>query len=310
HVLVFKASGSSLLGDLGLGNLDLISLEQTTLEVYKASAEGEFLLTDYSLDRYSTANLTIDYPVNNSSYIFYSSGTTGKSKAIVGNQESITHYINWHKNTFGFNPESRVSQIASVTFDASLKDILTSLISGSCLCIPAAKTRENMVLLGQWLSTEKVTILQTVPSLFRLLTNSLVEQNLSLKDIKEVVLAGEKLYGRDVALWRSLSGHTARMSNLYGLTETTVLKSCYHIPNEDVDPGTVLPVGQAIANSMIAVINDSGLSMWGEIGEVYIKSPYISKGYLDQELTAKLLVQNPLVSDREDLVCRTGDLGR
>ncbi|MRX42070.1 amino acid adenylation domain-containing protein, partial [Flavobacterium sp. LC2016-23] len=310
HVLVFKASGSSVLGDLGLGNLDLITLEQTSLEVYELKSSGEFLLANCSLDNYSKENVAVEYPINNSSYIFYSSGTTGKSKAIVGNQESIAHYITWHKNTFGFNTESRVSQIASVTFDASLKDILTSLISGSCLCIPTAKTRENMVLLGQWLSTEKVTILQTVPSLFRLLTNSLVEQNLSLKDIKEVVLAGEKLYGRDVALWRSLSGHTARMSNLYGLTETTVLKSCYHIPNEDLDPGTVLPVGQAIANSMIAVINDSGLSMWGEIGEVYIKSPYISKGYLDQELTAKLLVQNPLVSDREDLVCRTGDLGR
>ncbi|TEB42423.1 amino acid adenylation domain-containing protein [Flavobacterium circumlabens] len=310
HVLVFKASGSSVLGDLGLGNFDLISLEQTTLTVYEVSASGEYTVSDYSLESYSEANVAVDYPITNSSYIFYSSGTTGKSKAIVGNQESISHYINWHKNTFGFDTESRVSQIASVTFDASLKDILTSLISGSCLCIPGTKIRENMVLLGQWLSAEKVTILQTVPSLFRLLTNSLVEQNLSLRDIKEVVLAGEKLYGRDISLWRSLSGNTARMSNLYGLTETTVLKSCYHIPEGDLDAGTVLPVGKAIDNSMIAVINDSGLSMWGEIGEVYIKSPYISKGYLDQELTKALLVQNPLVSDIEDLVCRTGDLGR
>ncbi|WP_281322334.1 non-ribosomal peptide synthetase [Flavobacterium aestivum] len=310
HVLVFKASGSSLLGDLGLGNLDLISLEKTSLEVYEVTSSGDYVVSDYTLEHYSEENIDIDYPVDNSSYIFYSSGTTGKSKAIVGNQESISHYINWHKNTFGFDTESRVSQIASVTFDASLKDILTSLISGSSLCIPAKKTRENMVLLAGWLLEEKVTILQTVPSLFRLLTNSLLEQNLSLKEVKEVVLAGEKLYGRDVELWRSISGHSARMSNLYGLTETTVLKSCYHIPNENLDPGIVLPVGQAIDNSMIAVINDSGLSMWGEIGEVYIKSPYVSKGYLDQELTTNLFVQNPLVTDREDLVCKTGDLGR
>ncbi|MRX41226.1 amino acid adenylation domain-containing protein [Flavobacterium sp. LC2016-23] len=310
HVLVFKASGSSLLGDLGLGNSDLIAVEQNILDVYKASAEGKYVVTDDNLHIYSEENVDVEYPIDNSSYIFYSSGTTGKSKAIVGNQESIAHYINWHKNTFGFNTESLVSQIASVTFDASLKDILTSLISGSCLCIPAAKTRENMVLLGQWLSAEKVTILQTVPSLFRLLTNSLTEQNLSLKDIKEVVLAGEKLYGRDVALWRSLSGHTARMSNLYGLTETTVLKSCYHIPEGHLDPGTVLPVGKAISNTLIAVINKDEICNDEEIGEVYIKSRFVSKGYLDKELTAALFVQNPLVTDREDLVCRTGDLGR
>ncbi|WP_281322344.1 non-ribosomal peptide synthetase [Flavobacterium aestivum] len=310
HVLVFKASGSSLLGDLGLGNLDLISLEKTSLEVYTISALGDYVVSDYRLEHYSEENINVDYPVDNSSYIFYSSGTTGKSKAIVGNQESISHYVNWHKNTFGFDTQSRVSQIASVTFDASLKDILTSLISGSSLCIPAKKTRENMVLLAGWLLEEKVTILQTVPSLFRLLTNSVLEQNLSLQNVKEVVLAGEKLYGRDVELWRSISGHSARMSNLYGLTETTVLKSCYHIPNEDLDPGTVLPVGQAISNTLIAVINGDEICNDDEIGEVYIKSPYVSKGYLDQELTAALFVQNPLVTDRKDLVCKTGDLGR
>ncbi|MBC8757077.1 amino acid adenylation domain-containing protein [Kordia sp. YSTF-M3] len=310
HVFVFKASGSSLLGDLGLGNSDLISLEETSLEVYTVNGSGNYELSNHNIESYSKENLSVEYPKDNSSYVFYSSGTTGKSKAIVGNQESISHYINWHKNTFEFNTETRISQIASVTFDASLKDILTSLISGSCLCIPNAKTKENMLLLGTWLSEEKVTILQTVPSLFRLLTNNLQEQNLSLTALKEVVLAGEKLYGRDVELWRSISGHTARMSNLYGLTESTVLKSCYHIPNEELEAGTVLSVGKAIDNSMIAVINDSGLSMWGEIGEVYIKSPYVTKGYLDKELTANLFVQNPLVGNREDLVCKTGDIGR
>ncbi|MBC8757067.1 amino acid adenylation domain-containing protein [Kordia sp. YSTF-M3] len=310
HVLVFKDSGSSILDGLDLGNFDLISLEQTSLEVYEVNDSGEYVLSNHNLESYSKENLSVEYPVNNSSYIFYSSGTTGKSKAIVGNQESITHYINWHKNTFGFDTETRTSQIASVTFDASLKDILTSLTSGSCLCIPNMKTKENMVLLGSWLSEEKITILQTVPSLFRLLTSSLQEQNIALTALQEVVLAGEKLYGRDVELWRSISGHSARMSNLYGLTESTVLKSCYHIPNEEIEAGAVLSVGQAIDNSMIAVINDSGLSMWGEIGEVYIKSPYVTKGYLDKELTANLFVQNPLVSNREDLVCKTGDIGR
>ncbi|MBC8757078.1 amino acid adenylation domain-containing protein [Kordia sp. YSTF-M3] len=310
HVLVFKVSGSSLLGDFDLGDSDLISLEKTSLEVYKTDASGNYELSNYNLESYSEDNISVEYPIDNSSYIFYSSGTTGKSKAIVGNQESIAQYINWHKNTFGFNTESRVSQIAAVTFDASLKDILTSLISGSRLCIPNTKTRENMILLGSWLAEEKITILQTVPSLFRLLTNNLQEQNVSLTALQEVVLAGEKLYGRDVALWRSISGHSARMSNLYGLTETTVLKSCYHIPEEELEAGTVLSVGKAIDNSMIAVINDSGLSMWGEIGEVYIKSPYFTKGYIDQELTGNLFVQNPLVTDREDLVCKTGDIGR
>ncbi|WP_408025046.1 AMP-binding protein, partial [Tenacibaculum sediminilitoris] len=130
HVFVFTASGASLLGDLGLGDSGLISLAQSSLLVYELNEEGAYVETNYVLDNYSRENLSVDYPIDNSSYIFYSSGTTGKSKAIVGSQKGIAHYVNWHKETFKFTPATRVSQIASVTFDASLKDILTSLISG------------------------------------------------------------------------------------------------------------------------------------------------------------------------------------
>ena len=291
------------------GTSDLIELQKTSCKVFKKVKES-YTATAHQLEAYSTENISIDYPITNSSYIFYTSGTTGKSKAIVGNQQSISQYINWHAKTFNITPASRFGQIAAVTFDASLKDILTALISGATLCIPSVKTKENMLMLSNWLAKENVNILQTVPSIFRLITDALNQQKIELDTVEEVVLAGEKLYGSDVLAWRSINGYKARLSNLYGLTETTVLKSCYHIPVGDLEAGAVLPVGKAIDDAMIAVINDSGLSMWGELGEVYIKSPYITKGYLDTELSKNLIVQNPLVTDREDLVCRTGDIGR
>ena len=310
HVLQYSVSGKQLLGDLDLGGVDLIGLNESECHLL-VSQHGSYLTdSNFNFNQYSKENPEIEIPAANSSYIFYTSGTTGKSKAIVGNQQSISQYINWHAATFNVTKESRVSQIAAVTFDASLKDILTALISGATLCIPSPKIKENMLLLSSWLVTENVTVLQTVPSLFRLITDGLKQQSIALNTAQEVVLAGEKLYGSDVLAWRSFSHHQARLSNLYGLTETTVLKSCYHIPEGNIEAGAVLPVGKAIDEAMIAVINDSGLSMWGELGEVYIKSPYITKGYLDTTLNKNLIVQNPLVTDREDLVCRTGDIGR
>ena len=308
-IIQYSTSGKQLLGDLDLGGSDLIELQKTGCKVLQKVKES-YTATAHQLEEYPTENINIEYPVTNSSYIFYTSGTTGKSKAIVGNQQSISQYINWHAKTFNVTPVSRISQIAAATFDASLKDILTALISGATLCIPSAKTKENMLVLSSWLAKENISILQTVPSLFRLITDALNQQKIELNAIDEVVLAGEKLYGSDVLAWRSINGYKARLSNLYGLTETTVLKSCYHVPVGAIEPGAVLPVGKAIDDAMIAVINNSGLSMWGELGEVYIKSPYITKGYLDTGLNQQLIVQNPLVSDREDFVCRTGDIGR
>ena len=308
HIIKFSTSGKQLLGGLDLGT-DLIGLNETNCTVLEY-VEGHYTTTKHQLESYDTENLDVEYGLEDSSYIFYTSGTTGKSKAIVGSHKAIGHYINWHATTFNMNSESRISQIASVTFDASLKDILTTFISGATLCVPSAKTKENMLLLSSWLAKENITVLQTVPSLFRLIIDGLKQQNIALKAVKEVVLAGEKLYGSDVLSWRAIEGHEARLSNLYGLTETTVLKSCYHIPDSNIDAGAVLPVGKAIANTLIAVINKDQICNEGEIGDVYIKSPFITKGYLDTTLNSSLLVQNPLVTDREDLVCRTGDIGR
>ena len=308
HIIQFTTSGKQLLGDLDLGT-DLIGLNEAKCTVLEYKQEN-YIATKHQLASYNTENLDVEYALEDSSYIFYTSGTTGKSKAIVGSHKAIGHYVNWHATTFNLTPESRISQIASVTFDASLKDILTALISGATLCVPLAKTKENMLLLSSWLAKENITVLQTVPSLFRLIIDGLKQQNIALKAVKEVVLAGEKLYGSDVLSWRSIAGHQARLSNLYGLTETTVLKSCYHIPETNIDAGAVLPVGKAIANTLIAVINKDQICNEGEIGDVYIKSPFITKGYLDTTLNSNLLVQNPLVTDREDLVCRTGDIGR
>jgi len=49
----------------------------------------------------------------------------------------------------------------------------------------------------------------------------------------------------------------------------------------------------------------------GELGEICIRTPYLSKGYIDDlELTVRKFVPNPVTADPEDRVYRTGDLGR
>jgi tyrocidine synthetase-3 len=259
----------------------------------------------------NSGNPTLSISEHNRAYIFYTSGSTGQSKGIVGVHGSLSHYIRWHANEWNVDESYRISQLAPMTFDASLKDILVALISGATVCIPEAAIKHNTVLLSDWLRSEQITMLQTVPSLFRLITAALEESGKPLPSLRYVVLAGERLYGRDVKRWHAANGETARMSNLYGLTETTILKSYYHIRDWEWSSGEVLPVGYPISHTQIAVINsNNSLCEEGEIGEVYIRSPFISEGYLDRSLNEGSLVQNPLQPGFEDHVWRTGDLGR
>src|SRR5690606_12287184 len=223
---------------------------------------------------------------DSSSYIVYTSGSTGTSKGIKGTHGSLSHYVQWHGSIWGMNESSRVAQLASITFDASLKDVLPALLQGSGVYVVPPSVRENVALLSSWLERHAITHLQTVPSIFRLLTSRLEEDGLRLSSLQQIVLAGEKLYGRDIHRWRSHQGQTAHLANQYGLTETTILKTYYRIQDDNkFEAGEVIPVGKAIDESLVAVIHDGGLCRFGEVGEVYIKSPYMSAGYLDDSLT-------------------------
>src|SRR5690606_16666201 len=205
--------------------------------------------------------------------------------------------------------DSVVCQLASPTFDASLKDIFPALISGATLAIVPQQIRTSMHLLPQWLRNNKVTHLQTVPSLFRVLTRFMKEQHDKIDTLRQVVLAGERLYGHDLLAWREVQGTQTAIANMYGLTETTILKSFFEINKWDWDPAEGIPVGKAISNTLIAVIHDGKLCAHGEIGEVYIKSPFTTCGYLNEALNHGLFVQNPL-SSNTDIICKTGDIGR
>ena len=47
------------------------------------------------------------------------------------------------------------------------------------------------------------------------------------------------------------------------------------------------------------------------VGEIYIRTPYRSLGYYKQpELTGNLFLPNPFGNDPDDIIYKTGDLGR
>ncbi|MDN5215552.1 condensation domain-containing protein, partial [Fulvivirgaceae bacterium BMA12] len=268
------------------------------------------------MEDYSEDNHDLDLLPDSASYVFYTSGSTGSGKAILGIHQSLSQYVHWHIGQWDVGPGSRISQLAPLTFDASLKDILVGLCSGGTVCVPGEGTRMHPLQLLDWLDSQRVTILQCVPSLFRLLTKCLSQTGAEAADVlpylRHVLLAGERLYGKDVDRWRRQAGGDIELVNLYGLTETTILKTCYRLDAEHVwQPGELIPVGYPISNALVAVLNNKKLCKPGAVGEIYLKSHYMSKGYWhDAAMTANLFVQNPLVEDREDIVCRTGDLGR
>lgn len=267
-----------------------------------------------SEETFSPSEVNVDYEADgeDASYIIYTSGSTGQPKAILGCHKSLAHFIRWEIEEFQIDRHLRFGQVAQVTFDASLRDILVPLCSGATLCIPAEEVRFNPIKLVEWLEKNQVNLLHLVPSFFRLLTQSIVksENNVQLPSLRFILLAGEKLYAKDIQNWQQKVGRHTEIVNLYGTTETTLAKTCHRIKELPDSPAQVLHVGQPISNTFIAVINDHKLCKIGEIGEIYIRTPYLTKGYYnDVNATKQIFVQNPL-TEEEDIIHKTGDIGR
>jgi hypothetical protein len=98
--------------------------------------------------------------------------------------------------------------------------------------------------------------------------------------------------------------------NLYGPTETTMVKCWYLVPPDPV-PG-VQPVGGPLPESQALVLSSENRPCGiNEQGEIVLRTRFMTRGYLNApEAQQRSFFPNPFGSDAGDLLYRTGDLGR
>lgn len=296
---------------------------QAPRQLLALDADGQLACYAWQQGRYQRQELVlapapaheVTIAPDDTCYLFFSSGTTGTPKVIEGVQKSLSHFIHWIVKEFAYTECSRVAQLAALTFDASLRDMLAPLVSGGTLCIPPADIMSNIRGLLHWLAGERITLLCTVPSVFRAMIQELEESGqgtYALPNLSFCLLAGETLYNKDVYRWQKCLGTGPELVNLYGTTESTMLKSFHRIGPASGKLSDRVSVGKPISNTLILLINGHGqLCAVGEEGDVYIKSPFLTKGYYnDPQATAKIYVPNPMTGKETDLVYKTGDVAR
>ncbi|AMV71115.1 surfactin non-ribosomal peptide synthetase SrfAA [Desulfuromonas carbonis] len=253
--------------------------------------------------------VTVD--AEGAAYVVFTSGSSGEPKIILGSQKGLCHFLAWERQEFGLGATLRTLSLAPPTFDVSLRDLLLPLTCGGAVCIPDAATRSQIPELVRFVRASGVNLIHCVPSLFRELTSHLAEQEPDgFAGVNYLLLAGEPLYGADVLRFRQAVGGATRLVNLYGPSETTLAKFFFRIDDEPLESGQIVPVGRPLPNTAAIILKGERLCKIGETGEIHIKTPFRSKGYLGApELNARAFIQNPL-SATPDILYKTGDLGR
>jgi amino acid adenylation domain-containing protein len=246
---------------------------------------------------------------NDPAYIFFTSGTTGVPKGVLGCHKGLSHFLKWQRETFNIGPNDRVAQLTNLSFDASLRDIFLALTSGATLCLPDVSDTAVPDDVMAWLDRQRISVLHAVPSLTQSWL-AFAEDGGPLAAMRWVFFVGEPLTDALVLQWRSRFRNPGEIINLYGPTETTLVKCFYRVPG-DVRPG-VQPVGSPIPQTQALVLaHDQQLCGINEPGEIVLRTPFRSLGYINApEESRWQFVKNPYRDDADDLLYFTGDAGR
>jgi len=241
-------------------------------------------------------------------YIYFTSGSGGKPKALAGKNKSLLHFIRWEIHTFSISRGYRVSQFTNPGFDAFLRDIFVPLLSGGKICIPPNNDMPVHDGLINWIDSKRIDLIHCVPSIFRLFnTRQLTGEN--FKSLKYIMLSGEALAPVELKPWYETFGERIRLVNFYGPSETTMIKTFYPITAQDVERSSI-PIGKPMRGAQV-VICDKSMNPCdrGITGELYIRTPFATLGYCnDPEKTRQQFLPNPFNPKPGDFLYRTGDL--
>lgn len=242
--------------------------------------------------------------------ITFTSGTTNYPKVVLGRHSSLTHFYPWMDKVFGPFKNDRFAMCSNIAHDPIQRDIFTPLFFGATIVIPTDNDLFSPGKLVEWLATNKISVCCFTPSMCQLIFAASVA-NTTLKSLRLIFFVGESLLRSQVKQLKAIAPN-ARIINLYGSTETQRAVSYFELPQHiDQLSEEVVPLGKGMPGVELIILKRTRqLCGYNEIGEIYVRSPWISKGYLHASLKDKRrFIVNHLAHRSNDYMYRTGDLG-
>ncbi|MBK3618672.1 amino acid adenylation domain-containing protein, partial [Streptomyces sp. MBT98] len=242
------------------------------------------------------AAVTSDHPA----YVIFTSGSTGRPKGVITPHRGLTALATAQAERLGIDDGSRVLQLASPSFDASVMETLMALATGATLVVPEPGPLAGP-LLGETIARRGVSHALIPPTALTGLEPD------GLDCLRTLVVGGEACTAPLSARWAP----GRRMVNAYGPTEAT---ACVTM-SAPLGPGATPPIGTPL-HGVRAHVLDTLLRPVppGATGELYVAGPGIAQGYLGRpRLTAERFTAEPggppgsRMYRTGDLVSRTGD---
>ena len=252
-----------------------------------------------------SVNPTVEINGANLAYVIYTSGTTGRPKGVMIQHQSAVNLFHALDRAI-YSSESRPMRVgvnASLTFDASVKQII-QLLAGRTLCLIPEEIRTDREELTAHLNRHQVDCIDCTPALAKLLwrANGRAEHLYP----KMALVGGEAI---DEATWLELAAQgDVIYYNVYGPTECTVDATQCRIQTSQRRP----VIGRPLDNVQVYALDRQLQPVpIGACGELFIAGDGLARGYLNHPaLTAQRFIPHPFSSTPGARLYRSGDLVR
>lgn len=265
----------------------------------------ETKINETELTKIRNHSLDID-PV----YIFYTSGSTGIPKGVVGCHRGIIDYIENLSEVLGFDENCIFANQTPLYWDASMKEIYATLKYGATTYLVPKSLFMFPVQLVEYLNNHRINTICWVVSALTMISAFGTFDIVKPEFLKKIAFCGEVFPVKQFNIWKKTLPD-ASFYNLYGPTEATGVSTYYHAERlfgED----EIIPIGRPFANTQILLLDEKNKEVEeGAVGEICIRGSGVTLGYYHaMDKTETTFTQNPLNPYYHDRIYHTGDLAR
>lgn len=240
----------------------------------------------------------------------YTSGSTSSPKAVLQPAAALACSARTLAAMLALTAHDRHALLSPLALPPSAAQVLATLDAGATLDLLDARDVDP-ARLAVWVADRRITTLQTVSSLFRVLAGH-ARGTPAWPALRAVKLGGETVTAQDARLFARTTTAGARLVNGLGLAEAG-FNVCWSVwrAGDPLDRPT-LPIGAAPDDEDIEVVlqdDDGREPPPGETGRIVVRSPYLPTGYVGAaDGTGATYLELPDRPGWREL--RTEDLGR
>jgi len=239
-------------------------------------------------------------------WILYTSGSTGQPKGVVQTHRNVLHDIMNYTNAFHICQVDRLILLTSYSVVDTVRTMYGALLNGASL-YPLDVKEEGLTHLADWLNHHQITIYRSFSTLFRHFIDTLDGEQ-QFPKLRLLYLCGEPVYRKDLELYKRHFSPDCIFVNGIGSTECLTYRWYLMDKKTQVNDNNV-PVGYPLEDIEVLLLDDDGKEVaFNEIGEMSVKSRYLSPGYWCRpEVSQVKFLPDPNGGD--EWIYRTGDLG-